>query len=210
MEAPHRNPYHGAAGLAVRLAAGAGVACPPAVAAVLLLAGWASPGYDPVRFTISHLGQRGEPYALEVNLSLAGLGLAYLAVAWALTRSHGRPTWAGAAVLAVAGAALVGVALVHRDPVRPVPHRAVALVLFLALALAPLAVARGLRREPRWRRHTALSLATVIASVTLLAVGLAGVVLGGLPAGAWERVFSAVNLAWLAVLAAGLLRPVPP
>jgi hypothetical membrane protein len=211
MEAPPRNPYHaGRAALPVRLAAWAGVAGPPAAAAVLLLAGWLSPSYDPVRSTISHLGQRGEPYALAVNASMAGLGLAYLAVAWALERSLGRDARIGAAVLAVAGAALVGVALVHRDPVRPVPHRAVALVLFLALALAPLALAGRLRREPHWRRHAALSLATVAISAALLVVGLAGVVLGGLPAGAWERLFTGLNLAWLAVLAAGLLRPVPP
>ncbi|HEY7201640.1 MAG TPA: DUF998 domain-containing protein [Candidatus Dormibacteraeota bacterium] len=190
-----------------RAAAWAGVACPPAVAAVLLAAGWLSPGYDPVRFTISHLGQRGQPFALEVNLSIAALGLAYVAVAWALDRALGPRARAGAAALAVAGAALVGVALVSRNPAHPIPHRAVALVLFLSLAVAPLLVAAAARREARWRRHAALSLATVAASAAMLVVGGLGVVLGGVPAGAWERVFTGVNLAWLTVVAAGLLRP---
>jgi hypothetical membrane protein len=193
-------------GAGVRLAALTGVACPPVVAVVLLAAGWLSPSYDPVRFTISHLGQRGEPYALAVNLSLAALGMAYVAMAWAVARSLGRQARPGAAVLAVAGAALVGVALVSRNPAHPIPHRAVALVLFLALAAAPLLVAAALRQEPRWRRHAALSLATVGASFVLLMIGAVGVVHGGVPAGAWERVFTAVNLAWLTAVAAGLLR----
>lgn len=208
MLAPPGDAYHGVrAGIPVRLAAWAGVTCPPTVAAVLMLAGWLSPRYDPVRTTISHLGQRGQPFALAVNLSLAALGLSCVAVAWALGRSLGPRARGGGALLAVAGLALVGVALVSRDPARPGPHRAVALVLFLALALAPLLVGAGLRREPRWRRHAVLSLVTVAASSALLLVGVAGVVHGGLPAGAWERTFTAVNLAWLTAVAAGLLRP---
>lgn len=207
MATPLRDPSRPArAAAAARLAAWAGVACPPAVAAVLLAAGWLSPSYDPVRTTISHLGQRGQPFALEVNLSIAALGLAYGAVAWALHRALGRPARAAAAALAVAGTALVGVAVVSRNPVHPIPHRAVALVLFLALAVAPLLVAGAARREERWRRHAALSLATVAASFAMLLVGAAGVVHGGLPAGAWERAYTAVNLAWLTVVAAGLAR----
>jgi hypothetical membrane protein len=204
------NPYHGErATTGVRLAAWAGVACPPAVAAVLGLAGWLSPRYDPVRTTISRLGQHGQPFALPVNLSLAVLGLAYLAVAWALARALGPRAGAGSAVLALAGLALVAVALVSRDPARPGPHRAVALVLFLALALAPLLVAVRLRGHPRWRRQAALSLVTVAASFTLLLAGAAGMLHGGLPAGAWERTFTGVNLVWLTAVAAGLLRPDP-
>jgi hypothetical membrane protein len=211
MARPLANPYHGGRfATPARLAAWAGVACPPAAAAVLLAAGWLSPSYDPIRTTLSHLGQRGQPFALAVNLTFAALGLAYAGVAWALGRSFGRRAWAGAGLLALAGAALVGVAIVSRDPARPVPHRVVALVLFLALALAPLLVAGRLRREPRWARHAALSLATFVASAALLVVGIVGVVHGGLPAGAWERAFTGLNLAWLAVVAAGLLRAPAP
>jgi len=200
---PLANPYHGAA---ARLGAYAGVVCPPAAAAVLLLAGWLSPGYDPVRTTLSHLGQRGQPFALAVNLAFAALGFAYVGVAWALGRSLGRRGWSGAGLLAVAGVALVGVAVVSRDPARPVPHRLVALVLFLALALAPLLVAGRLRGT----RHGALSLATFAASTALLVVGVAGVLHGRLPAGAWERAFTGLNLVWLVVMAAGLLRSSDP
>jgi hypothetical membrane protein len=203
MAGPLANPYHGGrAAAATRLAAWAGVSCPPAAAALLLLAGWLSPGYDPVRTTVSHLGQHGQPFALAVNVTFAGLGLAYVGVAWALGRSFGRRAWAGAGALALAGAALVGLAIVAHDPARPVPHRAVALVLFMAFALAPLLLA-GLMRGTR---HAVLSLATFAGSAGLLVVGVVGLVHGGLPAGAWERAFTGLNLAWLTAMAAGLLR----
>jgi hypothetical membrane protein len=200
MARPLANPYHGGReAAAARLAAWAGVCVPPAAAAVLLAAGWLSPGYNAVRTTVSHLGQHGQPFALAVNLAFAALGLAYAGVAWRLLRTLGRPAWAGAGLLAVAGAAFVGVAIVSRDPLHPVPHRATALVLFLALALAPLLLAFRIRLR-------AFSLATFAASAALLAAGVVGLVHGGLPAGAWERVFTGINLAWLVAVAAGLLR----
>jgi hypothetical membrane protein len=205
------NPYHGGPGAAAaRAVAWAGVACPPAAAAVLLAAGWLSPGYDPVRTTVSHLGQHGQPFALAVNLTFAALGVAYLGVAWALRRSLGPRARAGSCVVALAGLALVGVAIVSRDPAHPIPHRAVALTLFLALALAPLLLGGCLRADPRWARHARLSLATFAASAALLVAGAAGLVHGGLPAGAWERAFTGLNLAWLVAVAAGLLRVAPP
>jgi hypothetical membrane protein len=204
MERPLANPYHGRReAAAARLAAWAGVCVPPVAAAVLLAAGWLSPGYDPVRTTVSHLGQHGQPFALAVDLTFAALGLAYAGVAWMLARTLGRAAWPGAGLLAVAGAAFVGVAVVSRDPVHPVPHRAVALALFLAIALAPLVLAGRLRLR-------ALSLATFAASSALLVAGVVGLVHGGLPAGAWERVFTGINLAWLVVVAAGLLRSSGP
>lgn len=207
MAAPLGNPYHGGPrAAAVRAAAWAGVSCPAAAAAVLLLAGWSSPSYDPVHNSLSRLGQRGEPFALAVNLVFAGLGLAYVGVAWALRRSLGPRARGGPWLLAVAGMALIGVALVSRDPARPLPHRVVALVLFLALALAPLLLAGRLRREMRWARYAALSLATFAVSAALLGIGVVGVFHGGLPAGAWERAYAGVNLAWLTAVAVGLLR----
>ena len=203
MARPFANPYHGEReGAAVRLVAWAGVCVPPAAAAILLAAGWLTPGYDAVRTTVSHLGQHGQPFALVVNLTFAALGLTYAGVAWALAALLGRRAWAGAGLLAVAGIAFVGVGIVSRDPVHPVPHRVAALLLFLALALAPLVLAGHLRRP-------ALSRATFAVSSALLAAGILGLVHGGLPAGAWERAFVGLNLMWLMAVAAGLLRPRP-
>lgn len=199
MARPLANPYHGGEAATARLAAWAGVCVPPAAAAVLLVAGWLSPGYDAVRTTVSHLGQHGQPFALAVNLTFGALGVAYAGVAWSLARALGRGAWAGAGLLALAAIAFVGVAIVSRDPVHPVPHRAAALVLFLALALAPLLLAGRLR----W---PALSVGTFGASALLLVAGVVGLVHGGLPAGAWERAFTGLNMAWLVVAAAGLLR----
>jgi hypothetical membrane protein len=204
MARPLANPYHGRReGAAARFGAWAGVCVPPVAAAVLLAAGWLTPGYDALRTTVSHLGQHGQPFAVLVNLTFAALGLAYAGVAWTLARTLGRPAWGGAGLLAVAGAAFLGVAIISRDPAHPVPHRVAALALFLALALAPLVLAGRVRRP-------VLSVATFAASTALLVAGVVGVVHGGLPAGAWERAFVGLNLAWLVVVAAGLARGAGP
>ena len=98
----------------LRLVAAAGAVAPPLASVALLGAGWLSPGYDPARRTISRLAEPGAPYALEVRVILAALALALLGTAWVLDRRHA--TWArpAAAALAVAGLALLGVALVRR------------------------------------------------------------------------------------------------
>ena len=193
----------------VRLAALAGVVAPPTASAALLGFGWLSPGYDPLRRTVSRLAEPGAPYALAVDLTLAALGLALLAVAWALHERHAPRARPPAAALALAGVALLGVALVGRDASRPallVTHRALALALFLGLALAPLLAAASLRADPAWRAWTAASLATAALSALLLAAAVLLVVTGRLPAGVWERTFMGLNLLWVMLLAARLAR----
>ncbi len=192
-----------------RLAAGSGVAVPPLAAATLLAVGWLSPGADPLRRTVSRLAEPGAPYAALVDLTLAALGLSLLAVGWGLRRHLATGATGSALALAVAGAALIGVALVHRDPTRPafmVLHRSIALVLFAGLALAPLLAAGRLRIEPAWHGVAVLSAATAGLSSALLVAALALLAAGDLPAGAWERAYVGLNLLWVTLLALRLLR----
>jgi hypothetical membrane protein len=193
----------------VRVAALAGVVAPPLASAALLGFGWLSPGYDPLRRTVSRLAEPGAPYALPVDLTLAVLGLALLAVAWALRQRHAARARPQAAALAVAGLALLGLAVVGRDASRPpllVTHRVLALTLFLGLALAPLLAAVSVRGDPGRRAWMAASLATAALSALLLAAAVALVVTGHLPAGVWERAFMGLNLLWVTLLAARLSR----
>jgi hypothetical membrane protein len=192
-----------------RAAAVAGLTGPPLASAVVIAAGWLSPGYDPLHRTVSRLAEAGAPYAAIVNLTLAGLGLSLLAAAWALRgRLWGRGRL-GAVALALAGVALVGVAVLSRhsgDPVRLVAHRAAALTLFLALASAPPLAGACLRSDPAWRGWAGFSLAAGAASLALLVAAAALLRLGVLPAGAWERMYVGVNLLWVTLLSARLLR----
>lgn len=187
-----------------------GVVVPPLGALWLTLDAWLSPGYDPVRRTVSRLAEPGAPRAALAGVALAALGLAVLAVAWELWRRVGGA--AAPRVLALAGLAFLGVAAVARDPGRPallVAHRTIALCLFLSLTIAPLLTARALGRDPAWRGLAAASLAASALSLALLVLAPVLLLAGELPAGVWERAFAGVGLAWVTLVAARLVRRGP-
>ncbi|HKF76959.1 MAG TPA: DUF998 domain-containing protein [Candidatus Dormibacteraeota bacterium] len=191
-----------------RPAAVVGVVVPPLSVLWLTVDAWVSPGYDPVRQTVSRLAEPGAPRAALAGVALAALGLSVLAVSWELGR---RVTSAAAPrALAGAGLAFLGVAAVARDPGRPalfVTHRVIALSLFLSLTLAPLLTARALRSDPAWRGLAAASLAASALSLALLVLAVVLLLAGALPAGVWERTFAGVGLAWVTLVAARLARP---
>ena len=95
-----------------RVAGTLGVAAPLAATVVVLIAGVLTPGYDPVRRTVSRLAEPGLPAANAVDLAIALVGCALLGLALAL-----RPGAIGARVLvSVAGAGLLVAAAVRLDP----------------------------------------------------------------------------------------------
>lgn len=182
---------------------------PPLAAVAVGVIGWHTPGYDPVRRTVSRLTDPGLPHSLAARLTLAALGLSLLAVAWSLDRRLRPGTQLNSLPLGLAGAALVGVAVVGRDPTHAptlVAHRLIAGVLFCALTLAPLTASATMREHPAFRTYATLSVATAGISLALLGVAVAGVIIGGLPSGAWERSFVGLNLLWVMLLALRLLR----
>lgn len=188
-----------------------GIAAPPAVAIGVLAVGLASPGYDPIRRTVSALYMPGHPYALAVAAMIAGLGVA---VAWSavpLVRAH--PACRAAAVaMLVAGAGLVAVALVGRDA-DPGPrthvHRALAAAALLVLAAAPPLAAWAVRHDPAARLLRRAGIAAALCSLALLAAGLAMELAHRPASGLWERSFVGVELAWLVATQASLLRRRP-
>jgi hypothetical membrane protein len=202
-----------------RLATGAavlGLTVPLLVAVVSLAAGRLTPAYDPVRFTVSYLAARGQPYALTVNAAFALLGVSLAATAWALDRHLAGRTRAGCLLLALAGVGLLGVAVVSRDPAHPqltALHRVIAAVALLSLGLSPLLVGYRVWRDEGWRRMAVASVAIGVVSVVELAGG--GILLPrhALPGGAWERVLVGLELLWVCLIALRLLmaarRPAP-
>ena len=178
---------------------------------------WSSPGYDPLQRSLSALGERGAPLALLVNLSFCVLGGSVLTLALALERTIGAGGRGGVILLGLAGACLVGVGLVARDPTHPQPlalHRLLAVAAFVCLGLAPLLLAPGLRRDLGWRGHARASLGFGAAAIALLAAGLVLLALRQLRAGVWEVVFAGLSLVWLTLTAVRLTlatrRPTPP
>lgn len=191
------------------MGAGAGAVIPPLAAVAVWVIGWQTPGYDPVRRTVSRLTDPTLPHSLAAKLTLAALGFSLLAMAWSLDRRLRPGTQLSAFPLALAGAALLGLALVGRDPTHTatlVTHRLIAIVLFCALTVAPFTVSARLREDPAFRAYATLSVATAGISLALLGIAVAGVIIGGLPSGAWERTFVGLNLLWVMLLALRLLR----
>ena len=193
-----------------RLAAACGAVVPVLATLVLAVIGWQTPGYDPVRRTVSRLAEPGAPFALEVRLVLASLGLSLIAVAWALDRRLRSGATVRTLPLAIAGLGMVGVALVSRDAAHPTVlalHRLIAVALFCTLAAAPAVLAGRLRGDPSFRGYATASLAIGGLSMAMIAAGVLGIIVGGLPSGAWERAFIGLNLGWVTLLAIRLLRP---
>src|SRR5216683_639867 len=189
-----------------RLAGGLGVLAPPAAAVVVLVAGRLTPGYDPLARTISRLAEPGLPAAFLVEVAIAVVGFALVALAIAL----GPGSRAGRALLAVAGAGMLVAAAIRLDPTSAsaiAEHRVATTVAMLGLAGAPLAFARSLRGRAGWSVYGPVSFAFGAAEVAMLLVGLALLPTTFADWGVWERGFLALPMAWMVLVSARLLSP---
>ena len=189
-----------------RLVAGAfGIVAPLIAAAVVLLGGWLTPGYDPLARTISRLAEPGLPAASAIDTAIYLVGLASLALALTL----GPGSRAGRAFLAIVGGALLVAAAIHLDPASAratTEHRLATSIAMLALVGAPLAFASSLRGRAGWERYGRISFAFGAAEVGALLVALALLPTTFAGWGAWERCFLALPMAWMAFLSWRLLR----
>ena len=178
-----------------------GIGAPVFATVVVLVGGVMTPGYDPIRRTISRLAGPGLPAANSVDLAIALVGCALLGLAVAL-----RAGPIGARVLlAIAGVGLLAAAVIRLDPASAQAttiHRLATTLAMLTLTTAPLAFTRALRgRRYRW-----LSFGFGAAEVAMLLVGLALLPTTFAAWGIWERCFLALPMAWVVVLSVRLLR----
>jgi len=187
------------------VAAGFGMLAPLIAAATVLVAGWLTPGYDPLARTISRLAAPGLPAALAVDVAICLVGVACLGLALAM----GPGSRGGRALLALAGAALLVAAGIHLDPgsgQATTVHRLATSLALLMLAAAPLAFAPSLKRRAGWEGYGRISFAVGAAEVGALLVGLALLPTTFAGWGAWERCFLSLPMAWMFALSWRLLR----
>jgi Protein of unknown function (DUF998) len=187
-----------------RLAGALGVVAPPAAAVAVFVAGWLTPGYDPLARTISRLAEPGLPAAVLAELVITAVGVALIVLAIALGPGSG----GGRALLAVAGAGLLVAAVIRLDPASDsatAEHRLATTIAMLGLTGAPLAFAPSLRRRAGWVAYAPVSFAFGAAEVAVLLVGLVLLPTTFAEWGAWERCFLALPMAWIVVLSARLL-----
>ena len=164
-------------------------------AAIVVVAGEMTPGYDPAARTISRLAVPGSPAAGAVDLAIVLVALACFALATA-TAPAGR---LGAAAISVAGLGFMGAALIHLDPSEAgstLAHRAASAVAVLGLTVASLRLGLAYGR---------ISLVLGAVELGTLAVGLALLATPFGAWGAWERWLLAVTLAWMVWLALAIV-----
>jgi hypothetical membrane protein len=197
-----------------RLLALAGLLAPILSILTLLVLGRFYPGYSHARMQISMLGAQGAPQALLFNLFGLGLpGVMTIACAAGLQRGiAGAEDWFGPAAVALGGLGLAAAAVFHCDPgcvggTRSSDIHQLAASGIGFLSIAPVLMAPRLKQDPRWRAYAPFSLA---AGLVALLCGVAWAFSGELGLGQWEgalqRGLGGAGLAWLAAMAAHLLR----
>ena len=168
---------------AVRMCA----AGPPVAALAATVAGFLTPGYDPVTATVSRLAVPGAPAAWLVDVAMAVVALTCFGLALSLDRAR--------AALTIAGIGLAIAALVHLDPASWTStwaHRSASAVAIAGLTLAPVA----LRRD-----YGAICLVAGLAELAML-VAAAVLVMTPFEAwGLWERGLLAIALTWMVLIA---------
>jgi uncharacterized protein DUF998 len=167
------------------------VASPPIAASLVLLAQSMTPGYDPLRRTVSRLATPGMPAAELVGIAMVLVALACFALALRLESGRG----SARAVLAVAGLAFLVAAAIHLDPASgsaTSAHRVASGIAVLGLTVAPLALARD---------YGAIFLVAGAAEVAMLAVAALLLATPFAAWGAWERALLATALTWMVLIA---------
>lgn len=172
-----------------RAAAAVALASPPVAAAMVTIAGAETPAYDPAALTISRLAVPGMPHALLVQAAICVAAAGCLALALRVPQVR--------RFLVIAGAGLLVTALIRLDPASApatAAHRIASAVAVAGLVAAPLLYGR-------------ISLVVAVAEVTVLIVGLGLLTTSFSEWGLWERCLLALPLAWMMLVAAGILGP---
>ena len=163
----------------------------------VVIAGIATPGYDPMKRTVSRLAETGLPGAYAVPLVTALVGLAFIVLAMGLV---GGPT-SGRLLLSAAGVGLMVAAAVRLDPASATPtaiHRLATAVAMLGMTGAPLAWG--------WRAYGWPSFALGVAAAALFLLGVALLPTAFSEWGAWERALLIMPMAWMVLVSARLPR----
>ncbi len=165
----------------------AAVAAPVALIGGWTWAGALTPGYDPVRQTISDLAAVAAPTHWLMTAALVVTGLGYVVTAVGLRPADG----AGRAVLVVGGVGVLLTAWIPNDTQgrNQVGHMIVAYLAFLALTVWPAVIARNRPDAPLVLRPRFGQVVTIGLGVLVL-LTFAEIVTGGSTLGLRERVLA--------------------
>jgi len=198
--------------------ASCGAVAGPLFVSVFSIEGARRPGYKPLRHPVSSLSLGPQGWVQVANF--ATTGMLYVAASAELARSPGQATGGriAAAALGATGLGLLGSAVFRTDPVSGYPpetpdapaeitatgtmHTVAALPIFLGIPAAAFACAWRFHRggRPGWAAYSAVTGASMLASI-----GLAGAGFSQDPrlvnyAGLFQRTAIVTGLSWLTAL----------
>jgi hypothetical membrane protein len=202
-----------------------GIAAPIVFTSVVVIAGMSYPGYSHSAQAISELAAVDSPVAVVQNVNSFVVGVLLIAFARALHAgiNRRRQSVLGPTLIGFFGVAYIGYAFLPCDPAGEFVsivgslHNAIAMCGFLSVLMGIFIVSRTLAPDPNWG-HTyrlyslitaAGGLITLILWVTVAAPAPPGVprLITRVPAanGTLQRVFVAIVLQWIEVMAIRLL-----
>lgn len=189
----------------LRIAALCGVLAPVAFVGGTFLAGAMRDGYDPRTQAISELFEVGAPTSGIAVAGFVAFGLLAIPFAWAVYHGlPGDPLAAGALIVldAVGTLAILAFPCSEGCPgagagAGDLMHTVTAGIAYIGHLGAPLAVARHLRRYPRWGGLRAVSWGLGLVAVGLFLFWLVG--LAGAYGGLAQRAFTITSDLWFVI-----------
>lgn len=179
-----------------------------AVAPVALMAGWlaagsATPGYDPVRSSVSALAAGDLPNRWIMTLALVVTGLAYLVTAVGLRTADG----AGRGLLGLGGVATLIMAWIPNAHAahNSLGHMIPSYIAFVSLSIWSAVVARNVPGAPAVLRPR-FGQVTAVVLFLLFIVLVADIVTGGATLGLRERVLLTAQSVVPLVVTLGVVR----
>jgi hypothetical protein len=182
-----------------------GMAAPIIFAITVIIAGFLTPGYDPLTQLIGELGIPGEPFAPVVNIIAFGLvGILLIIFTYAMYHAF-RSRWTvtlGSALVALAGVSFLFMAFVHCDMGNTISFLGNLFMVFRFLSIASAVMAAFtymfiMFREETWDGYWQYSLVTGILVIAILPFFLSFPDFSGL----LQRIMVALVFLWIEFIA---------
>ncbi len=184
-----------------------------------MLALWAvasllRPGYDQLTQYGSELAARQNSIIMNANFVITGSLIIVFSFGLFTNIHAGKRPAIGSILLGVFGIGEVvtaafpcdpGCSLLSSQSLSQSIHNVIAVIAFGSIALAPLLISLGLRRDTRWERYQSYSRGTGLASVGLFLLFSVAILSSFQYVGFLQRVFLAVPFIWIEILAIHLL-----
>ncbi|MHA1379011.1 MAG: DUF998 domain-containing protein [Candidatus Helarchaeota archaeon] len=191
-----------------------GIVIPILDVVVFYILGIFTPNYNPLTKTISELGEAGAPNAVVASIYFIISGIIFILFSIGLYHgiNESKGSWLGPFLLAMEGGFdFIGSGVFPCDvgcvgqTFSGMMHLIVSLIGMLAIALAPFAIWRGLKKDENWIGYEKFSLIIGILIVVMIGIFMISFVTHIL-VGLTQRILYYSYLAWILVMSIKLFR----